>query len=1164
MENEQNLNSEGCNIEKENSKKNLEDDTTFNRLKELQKLLKKESAIKELFIRMKEETKKSIENQCLDVLKKKIEVLGILQRINRENPINKKKSTIDSTNLPGYLKEFILVENSYEYFSDLNRYVSNLLKYLWEEPKIIADLLINADKKDVKNYLAPWICNNFYQNILSPNYIEDPLIYIIYLLLKNEIDLIDNLDEADCFLDNTQCSFILGELIEHNDVKEFFKIILENTLEDLGTNKFMFSLDDLDVWQKSNKKKVSRSIFDKNYLTKQNVEITGKRKSMDQTNDNFNEDFSKAKTLTKVEIKGISKDEKENIKNNINYQVFSARYLISTTLGELEQKIQDNKNDVWLKDYYEYLLLNAKGEKEAYSQNNFIDKISKMDDPESVLVFYQDNFSKVMDFINKLFDNLMTNYRIIPYSLKLVCKIIYQLVANKFPNSTSIEKGLFISKFFFKTLLFPILQKPDINALINNYIISNDTISNMKIISDVLWVLSTFNLFKANEENNYINGDFTPFNQYFLEKIPEIFKIYKSLIDVNLPKFIEGLIDKSIKEEEYCFEFFNENHNEISFYQNMLFNIQEFNALYNNLMKYQNKLFPDVKDNNKTPENERASKYSELKKRSESNKKKIKLAIEKIKSPDNFDILKKLVSQVDYSIKRTEIKSDGFFSKKKIKEEKKEIVRYFHISQLLFNEKSKQIFSLEQKKFYYHIKEIKEKDRKTKELITKNNIIKCKNFLSSILYNYRILDKSDFNKGTTNNTINILNELIHFMKSSNYLIDGTIPSEWYVVSLLEYLKKIPDDYKENDYEKLFAELTEELNESIKTCNFEYMSLFLDEMKFGNRNKLFFEKVKGIYIDIELNNKANAIIEKDIIDVALYFKFHDKKPEFLIYKEGLQDKQLDFLNSFTFDTKSQGKLCKTIEQFTKQFPILNKYGNKDELDEKISIFEFQKKLDVPNKINSFFNIITTHLKSKIKNENELNIINNKINDYVMSRIYSKIYPKGRNVQDVNILQKTCQLNWLDPENVIKGESQYDFDLVFPDIDNYFKLIRLEKSPRKKIINLNNIFLVINRLLKFTKGDVPIGVDDQMPLLTYCFIKAKPWKIFTDSHFMKLYIGNKKNKAEDNELSQLLTICDIVKQAKCSTFNNLNEKEYHDKSAISFNELNDYLEQFLGSR
>ena len=442
----------------------------------------------------------------------------------------------------------------------------------------------------------------------------------------------------------------------------------------------------------------------------------------------------------------------------------------------------------------------------------------------------------------------------------------------------------------------------------------------------------------------------------------------------------------------------------------------------------------------------------------------------------------------------------------------------------------------------------------------KNNIIKCKNFISSILYNYRILNKDDFEKGKTNNTMDILKELEYFMKSSNFLIDGTIPSEWYLSSLMQYLKTLPDEYKRNDYQKLFSELTDELNESIKTCNFEYMSLFLDEMKFGNRNKAYFEKVKAIYMDIELNNKANIIIENDIINITLFYKT-GKKPEFMIYQEGLKEKQIEFLDSVTFDNRYKGDLCKTIDQFTKIFPDLNKSVPKNDMEEKISLFQYQTHLEIPDKLGTFFNIITAHLKNKIKNENELKIINDKIYDYVMSRIYDKIYPKGRNIQDVNILQKTCKLNWLEPENVIKGECQYDFDFVLPDINVYFKKIRLEKSPRKKIINLDNIFLVINRLLKFNKGDGQFGVDDQLPLLTYCFIKARPWKIFTDSNFMKLYIGSKKNKAQDNQLSQLLTICDMVRQAEHTSFNNVTKEDYHEKSDIAYNEATDYMAEIL---
>ena len=82
---------------------------------------------------------------------------------------------------------------------------------------------------------------------------------------------------------------------------------------------------------------------------------------------------------------------------------------------------------------------------------------------------------------------------------------------------------------------------------------------------------------------------------------------------------------------------------------------------------------------------------------------------------------------------------------------------------------------------------------------------------------------------------------------------------------------------------------------------------------------------------------------------------------------------------------------------------------------------------------------------------------------MSSIHQKIYPKCHNTQDEELLEKTCKLNWLEPENAIKGESRYDFDFVLPDIDNYFKLIRAEKSPRKKIINLNNINLIKEMLL-----------------------------------------------------------------------------------------------------
>ena len=305
MEEKENFNILNEQSQINNSIKN--NDAIFNKLKDLQKLVKKESAIKELFIKMKEETRNSIERQCVDVYKKKMEVLNILQKID--------KTKITSEN---DLKEYILVENNYEYLSILKSYISNILKYLWEEPKLLSELLLNADKEDIKDYLAPLICNNFYENILSPNYIEDPLVYIIYLLLKNEIDSMKDIEHGiEMFLEDTPSSYLLKQLIEKNDIKEFFKLILHDTLEEIGTDEFTFSVDKLDTWQRKRGKTVSKSVFDKNYLSSQNVDNRGKRLSTIGENTG-EKDLTKVKTLTKIEIQGITEDDKENINNNIN------------------------------------------------------------------------------------------------------------------------------------------------------------------------------------------------------------------------------------------------------------------------------------------------------------------------------------------------------------------------------------------------------------------------------------------------------------------------------------------------------------------------------------------------------------------------------------------------------------------------------------------------------------------------------------------------------------------------------------------------------------------------------------------------------------------------------------------------------------------------------
>ena len=91
-------------------------------------------------------------------------------------------------------------------------------------------------------------------------------------------------------------------------------------------------------------------------------------------------------------------------------------------------------------------------------------------------------------------------------------------------------------------------------------------------------------------------------------------------------------------------------------------------------------------------------------------------------------------------------------------------------------------------------------------------------------------------------------------------------------------------------------------------------------------------------------------------------------------------------------------------------------------------------------------------------------------------------------------------------------------------------------------MSKIFESIRNLVKFNGDDILAGVDDQMPILNYALIKARPLRIFSNCKFMELYIGKKKNKKEDNELIQLLSLCDFIYNMSYSQLLNVTKEEY----------------------
>ena len=117
----------------------------------------------------------------------------------------------------------------------------------------------------------------------------------------------------------------------------------------------------------------------------------------------------------------------------------------------------------------------------------------------------------------------------------MIYKIILLIIKKKFKDVNEAEINSFIAKFFFDKLFAPIFENPGLGASIDNIIISGSTKHNISIINIVMKKLTAGRLFRNGIESD---SDYTPFNWYFIDKMPEVFKFFDSITKVTLPSFI--------------------------------------------------------------------------------------------------------------------------------------------------------------------------------------------------------------------------------------------------------------------------------------------------------------------------------------------------------------------------------------------------------------------------------------------------------------------------------------------------------------------------------------------------------------------------------------------------------------------------------------------------
>ena len=868
----------------------------------------------------------------------------------------------------------------------------------------------------------------------------------------------------------------------------------------------------------------------------QQFEIIKGNNESDKKN-NLSED-SLMKEIMKFESKIIGLKNLEIIKK----KYFSKDLDLDNDFKGLNQNIK--------KYYTEYFNHSKEG-------NKFINDTIKyfheaMDTKENkykIYSIYINNFYIVIKFIETFLTNLLKKKDIIPYSIRVICKIISILIMKRFPNIPIINRNTFICRFFFCALFWPISENSNDTYSVANYLITRHSMKNIEYIEKLFIDFIMGELF-INKEN----CDFSPFNKFFIEKMELLIKFIDDLVNVDLPEFVK----KTLEDNNYSFDYLKENENDGIINRSICFKIEDIYDIVINAAK---------RDNNIFREND-----------------KLKIRYEKFTSNRIFDVLNELDS--------------------KAKQENK--LYFYLISDCLFTQKyAKKIKT--KKQMNYFTLEYK-KNPNNNEEIKKNKIIEAKNLLSGLLFNLVTLTKENISENYQKDIHKLLNELSILSKSLNFSINDNITTSWYGEPLINILSELPIEMTKNNCEKLIGDLIIDVNNSIKDLN-EFigtLNMIIDEkLKYIQMKKIFLDKNIKIIEEIDSYKKALNIVNKEKINVGFYIMKNGKKYKFYLneYNSSMIYKYFDYNTYYLHFTP---KIFETITEFINNFPDFNFYFS--DLDKK-DIFELQEEMNIPNqikiyfiKINEYINKSYNGLFDEISNNNEkiyndtkkklknilcekisvidgkliskeegiksydklkklfgetndnmktnlkdllkeLNEIKKNIYDYVMEKLYDKLYPEIPTDEEKKNYEKTILYSWIEPKHLNeKYNNKPIYTSFLPDIIKYFKLFLKEKSPRKKIETMNNLNGIILKAIEFNEGKGDLGSDDIFPLLIYCYIKAQPFGIYSNIKYSKLYNPYTVSGIEVLGLTNLTAAYEFVNNLSFSSLYNITKEEY----------------------
>ena len=1037
-------------------------------------------------------------------------------------------------------------------------------------PKIASFLRENYSREKLES-LAELFCNQFYDNVLISDPEQEELLICIYKLLEFEINKMHVANSEQFLDDSTFVGIFMTVFSKQHDLSVLVANLLNKTMyavENKTEGCFDLSLyaiqrffkrdekkkkeeeKELDKGKKEkkdeekkekkekenedkkirNKKKeeLIKTIFKVIKKTeihfKQNFELEAdieeeNKKDLNIINENSNENEQEEKNEV-IEIKQENKEDKKEDENEKNNKE-EIKIGENLTFNKLMKKIKKEKNPD-LKSLYSNIInqitddpntfCNEKLEEILY--DNYYSKYFN-----ELLNTFKNNLEFIQKRIEELIQDLIDRLTAIPYTVRCVCKIIDILISKRFPKLPKYLRHSFIGKFLFNKCIFPVLSLEN-KVSLKKIIFST---AQRRLLLDIITILSTAN--KCQLFTHYNDVEKIPLNHYLLELIPILNKFYDKLVDLRLPRQLNEYISHAFEDMESntfsfgakkitpkkqkklatTYKYFEEKtHDEILRIPAICFNVDDAITL--------KEIIYDNQD--------------------------------QFKDLPKFPSVKKAIEEID--------RNEPNIDQARKRYEKKEGKSFFFIYKIDKLDRDPKPYEFLNRK----------KSRKNKPVLWR-----IKDSIKTILKRLNLLDIKDYSylSMATNNE--------KFLEAINYTLkdlaeEDEIPLSWYIKYIKNNLPKLDDkSYIENDLKKLYDEILDEEKKTLddrkklssvinarEGMNIQFAKKAIEKIRYDKKCLEQTKQFQKIETFIAKDQTQVCIKVNEKIDVREGKKEENKSKEVLgkfkdlvIKKEKESTQYVEIVDanncehrSENFMAKIEGKRetdikthAKKVNQFISKFSIRNSPVKKlrilfqyidEDIDkgepthELFKAFEDYRNLLKESIKNNDQELLETKVSSTSNQEtdpreNELKEILDRIEDYIMFKIYKYVFPLNRSEHlkklDYDFYEKTFLYAWIPPEaHGVKIPIQQDE--IENGINTIKKLEEKAQTITEKLNCIKEVFDNINKAILFNTGKKEdLSTDDQLPLLVYIVIQAHPEQFITNIHYMKCFLNPNRN-------------------------------------------------------